>query len=458
MKRMFKTLAPLTLSVAIMAACGGEESGGETSGSDASGNSNNNADSGEQGDVVETGEAEQGVEATGDESVTLDMWIHQTGEDETDFYIKRIDEFNEANDDIYVNAEIIIDDGASSYSDSVNAALVAGNLPDILALDGPYVASFAEADIITSVDEYITDEDREDFVDSIIQQGTYNGELFSLGAMEASVPLYYNKDIFEEEGIAAPASIEEAWTWDEFLEVAQQLTTEDRYGLNLFMNYGVGEWLTFMGAPFVWSNNGELISEDGTTVDGYLNSPETVESLEFVKTLFEEEVVSLTPGEMQFEEGNAAMALGGPWIAVSAEDADFEWGMMPYPYKEVPKSPSGSMAYGITTLSEHPEEAFEVMAWMTNEESTIGLSEVTGMPPARHSAFEAMDHYDELPWSVMRDQVTETAHARPQTPAYPVLTDAFAQAFHAAALGEDVEEILNQQVDRVERELRRFQD
>lgn len=451
MKKALKWFLPMTLSFGLLAACGGDGEG-------SSAGTDQNGDGEEPSDVVETGEAEQGVEATGEESVVLDMWIHQTGEDETDFYIERIDAFNEAHEDIHVNVEIIIDDGGSSYSDAVNASLVAGNLPDVLALDGPYVASFAEADILLAVDEYMTDEDRNDFVDSILQQGSYDGQIYSLGAMEASIPLYYNKDIFEEEGIEAPTTIEEAWTWDEFLEVSKQLTTEDRYGLNLFMNYGVGEWLTFMGAPFVWSNGGELISEDGTTSDGYLNSAETVEALEYVKTLFEEGVVDLTPGEMQFEEGNAAMALGGPWIAVSADDADFEWGMMPYPYSETPVSPSGSMAYGVTSTTEYPEEAYAIMAWMTNEESVIGLSEVTGMPPTRESAFESMDRYDELPWSVMRDQVIETAKARPQTPAYPVLTDAFAQAFHAAALGEDIESVLEQQVQRVERELQRFHD
>ncbi|PYZ99232.1 ABC transporter substrate-binding protein [Alteribacter lacisalsi] len=437
----------------ILAACGGNDADSSTE------EAQNGGDEGDTpSDVVETGDVDQGVEASGDEDVVLDMWIHQTGEDETDFYIERIDAFNEANDHIHVNAEIIIDDGGSSYSDAVNASLVAGNLPDVLALDGPYVASFAEADILMAVDDYLSDEDRSDFVDSILEQGSYNGELYSLGAMEASVPLYYNKDIFEEEGIEAPETLEDAWTWDEFMEVAQELTTEDRYGLNMFMNYGVGEWLTFMGAPFVWSNNGDIISEDGTTSEGYLNGPETLEALEYVKSLFEEGVVDLTPGEMQFEEGNAAMALGGPWIAVSAEDADLNWGMMPYPYSEQMKSPSGSMAYGVTTSSEHPDEAFELMHWMTNEESVEGLSEVTGMPPARISAFESMDKYQELPWSIMREQVIETAHARPQTPAYPVLTDAFAQAFHAAALGEDIQPVLDQQVQRVERELQRFND
>ncbi|WP_247747371.1 sugar ABC transporter substrate-binding protein [Alkalihalobacillus sp. BA299] len=391
------------------------------------------------------------------EAIELDMWIHQSGEAETEFYQNRIAKFNEAHEgEIKINVQVVMDDGGSSYNDSLNAALVAGNLPDVLALDGPFVASYAEAEIIAPISQYISDEDKEDFVDSILEQGSYNGELYSLGAMESSVVLYYNKEIFEAEGIEAPTTLEEAWTWDEFIDVAKQLTTEDRFGLNLFMNYGVGEWYTYMGAPFVWSNGGDLISEDGTTVDGYLNGPESVEAFEFVKSLFEEGVVSLTPSETQFEEGKAAMALGGPWIAVSAENAGLDYGMMPYPYSEVPKSPSGSMAYAISSQTEYPEAAYQVMKWMTNEESTIGLSEVTGMPPSRKSAFESMEEYNELPKKIMRDQVVSTAHARPTTPAYPVLTDAFAQVFHAAALGEDPKGILDQQVQRVERELRRF--
>ncbi|QHT46351.1 ABC transporter substrate-binding protein [Bacillus sp. SB49] len=448
-KKLSYLLAGILL-VFMLSACSGE--------SDA----NSDADGGGSGenitsDTVETGSVDTSVEATGEEEVMLDFWIHQTGEDETNAYIELIDAFNKEHDDIHVNAEVIIDDGASAYSDSINAALVAGNLPDVMAVDGPYVSSFADAGVIQPIDKYIDEETKGQYVDSIIQQGTYNDELYSLGAMEASVMLYYNKDLLDEAGIEPADSIEEAWTWDELMENSKKLTTEDRYGLNLFMNYGVGEWLTFMGAPLAWSNGGALISEDGTTVDGYLNSPETMEAFQYVKELFAEGVVTDSPGEMQFEEGNAALALGGPWIAVSAEEAGLNWGMMPYPYKDEKVSPSGSMAYAVTNNTENPEAAVELMKWMTNEEATIKISKATGMPPAQKSAFENMEKFNELPWSVMKEQVMETAHARPATPAYPVLTDAFAQSFHAAALGEDVESVVEQQVQRVERELKRFE-
>ncbi|GEL07733.1 sugar ABC transporter substrate-binding protein [Salisediminibacterium halotolerans] len=458
MKKYFMLSSVLFLSGALAACNGGDEENLENAGEVAGNNANESNESNESNDdEVETGEVETDVEATGDESVELEIWIHQTNEDETAFYVDRIDAFNEAEDDIHVTTEVIIDDGASAYSDSVNASLVAGELPDVLAIDGPYTASFADADVIQSIDEYISDEDQDDFVDSIIQQGTYDGSLYTLGAMEGSAGLFYNKEIFEEEGIEAPTSIDDAWDWDEFLDVAKELTTEERYGLNLFFD-DVGEFMTFTGAPFIWSNNGALIAEDGSTADGYLNGPESVEAFEFVSTLFDEEVVSQSPPETQFQEGEAAMALTGPWMGLMAEDADMDWGIIPYPEKERAVSPSGSMAYGMTADSENPDEAYELLAWMTNEESAEGLSEVTGMPPSRESVFDSMEKYDDEPWSVIREQVTETAQARPATPAYPVLTDAFSEIYSAAAQDVDMQEIADQEVERVERELERFAD
>ncbi|KMJ55838.1 ABC transporter substrate-binding protein [Bacillus sp. LL01] len=442
MKKLLLMFMMLILSVLIVVGC--------SSSNEETGTSESNQD-----DSTDTSAAE----SSDGEPVTLELWIHQTNEKETQYYLDRAAEFNEAHEgEIYVEvAPPIIDEG-SSYNDAINTALVAGNLPDLIKLDGPFVSSYAASGVIMPIDEYVPEDELTDYVDSIVQQGSYDGKLYSLGAMESSVILYYNKEIFEAAGIEAPTSVEEAWTWDEFLAVAKDLTTEDHKGLNLFMNYGVGEWLTYMGLPFVWSNEGQLLSDDGTTAEGYFNGPETVEALEFVKTLFAEGVVDISPSEMQFEEGKAAMALGGPWIAVSAEEAGLDYGMMPYPYSKVPKSPSGSMAYAVTTKTEHPEEAAKFMLFMTDQESTIGLSQVTGMPPARESAFNEMSRYEELPLSVMKDQVINTAQARPQTPAYPTLTQLFAEAFQAAALGEDPQVILDQFVPRIDKELARFND
>lgn len=401
---------------------------------------------------------EDAVQKESGTPVELTMWAHQGQEKEVEFYKQRVKEFNENyKGKIKVNLEIIPSGQGHTYEDKINAAVSSNDAPDVMDMDGPFVANYAATGILQPLDAYISEEFKNGFVDSIIQQGTYDGKLYALGAMESSVALFYNKKIFEEEGIEVPTSLEEAWTWDEFYQVAKQLTTEDRYGVDLNMDEGVGEWLTYMGSVFVWSNGGRLIAEDGSAAEGYVNGPETVEALEFVRKLFNEKVVNIAPGPTDFEEGRAAMSLNGPWMIQGFDKyPELEWGLIPFPYSKEQKSPSGSWAWGVSAQSEHPEEAAEVVKWMTNTEAAVQLSSVTGMPPSRKDAFKELPHYDELPLKIIKEQVTNTAQARPTTPAYPVLTAKFAEAFHAAALNQDPKQALDQVANLVDRELERF--
>ncbi len=66
-----------------------------------------------------------------------------------------------------------------------------------------------------------------------------------------SIAMVYNKDIFDERGIAYPT---EDWTWQEMLDMAKELTfdrdgdgTTDVYGINYASNITQG-WLPFMAA------------------------------------------------------------------------------------------------------------------------------------------------------------------------------------------------------------------
>lgn len=40
------------------------------------------------------------------------------------------------------------------------------------------------------------------------------------------------------------------------------------------MTFPVGETSIYYYAPFIWANGGNLVSEDGLTVEGYFNSEE----------------------------------------------------------------------------------------------------------------------------------------------------------------------------------------
>ncbi|WP_159881522.1 ABC transporter substrate-binding protein [Paenibacillus puerhi] len=388
-------------------------------------------------------------------AVELKMWVHETNEKEDSFYRERIASFNKAHEGkIKVTLQgIPRGQSGTGYEDKINASIAAGELPDLLDLDGPNAAAYAKSGVIAPLDEHITKADLTDFVESIIQQGTYNNKLYMLGAMEASVVLYYNKKALEEAGIPIAKSVSEAWTMDQFYEYAKKLKKGDSYPVNFFMNYGVNEWQTFMGAPFVWSNGGDLIAADGSTTEGKLNSPETAEALTMIGKFFKDGLATLTPGEKDWEEQKSVLALGGPWIA--GDTKGYEWGMMPMPKFDVAKSPSGSWGYAITTQTKHPKEAAEVVKWMTNVETAVGLSNVTGMPPSRKSAFDQLPQYNEYPQKIIMEQLKNTAQARPRTPAYPMLSKEFAMLFYAAAAGEDIKPLLNEAVKRIDQSIKR---
>ena len=57
----------------------------------------------------------------------------------------------------------------------------------------------------------------------IISETMLDGEYYGLPYRSTLYSLYYNKDLFDKKGIAYPTKI----TWDEYLELARQLTYEE---------------------------------------------------------------------------------------------------------------------------------------------------------------------------------------------------------------------------------------
>ena len=111
------------------------------------------------------------------------------------------------------------------YEDKVNAAITTNSLPDVITLDGPNTAAYAKSKVITPLDDYLKDNNMEDVLDSIKQQGTYDGKFYAFGYSESNVGIYYNKKMFKEAGIdeSSLPTLKKPWTWDEFKAISQKL-------------------------------------------------------------------------------------------------------------------------------------------------------------------------------------------------------------------------------------------
>ena len=122
----------------------------------------------------------------------------------------------------------------------INAAVMSGDLPDIITVDGPNISAYAANGIIQPLGK-ISSEEKSQYLNSIIEQGTVDKKLYALGAMESSVGLYYNKDIIEKAGISIP-TMDNPWTWDEFYEVCNKLSkTIEKGDYPLDMIFPTGE-------------------------------------------------------------------------------------------------------------------------------------------------------------------------------------------------------------------------
>lgn len=136
-----------------------------------------------------------------------------------------VDGFNKENEGKYkaVTEYIPRSGSGGGYEDKVNAAITTNGLPDVITLDGPNTAAYAHSGVIAPLDDYLKDADMDDVLDSIIQQGTYDGKMYAFGFSESNVGVYYNKEMFKEAGITEEQlpTLDNPWTWSDFSKLVK---------------------------------------------------------------------------------------------------------------------------------------------------------------------------------------------------------------------------------------------
>jgi fructooligosaccharide transport system substrate-binding protein len=381
-----------------------------------------------------------------DDEIVVTFWRPINQESEELWYQKMVDDFNAQNKGkIRVEATAITRGDSFAYEDKLSSAAATDSLPDILMVDGPNIANYAYSNMLIPLDDFLTEDDRNDFLPSIMQQGTYQDKFWAVGLTEGTINIFYNKDMFRDAGIPEPPSNpDDAWTWGEFYDIAKKLTKDGVYGSN-FIQEKSGEWIIVAFMPFLVSNGVEFLSEDSTTADGYINSPAAVETAEYLKQFATEGLINVDPTPTEFQEGKSATKLAGAWLIPGLEDVDFEWGITFVPQnKQLSGSTSGGWSIGISPASKNTEAAWAFIDFLTNTKGSASMSvDGSNAPPTRLSSFDLTPVFSEYPYSVIKDTLVETGYARPVTPNYPIYTQKFSEAFYDILLGADVKSALD---------------
>ena len=349
--------------------------------------------------VVETVEVikevpiEKVVTAT-PETVTLEWWTVHSEEYTEEAQKGLVEQFNATHPYIHVNVTVL---PSSGFGEKMTTALGAGQ-------GGPDVAFFwdnnwwPEALVLNN---YI--EADPDFSTDIYFPGYFNtramwgNKIIGLPLGVGANFVMYNKDVFDAAGVAYPTA---DWTVDDYLDITAQLTNPDTKSWggdrprgpyrSIFFNHGA--------RPY---------SDDSTTVDGYLNSPETLAAYEWLWDLVNSGSTP-TPAELEvlgtegtgpvdlFLAGRLAMATLNQGHMLNAVEAGANFGIVPEP--GLPGQETYVHGWALTCSvwagTKHPQQAYEFLKYWVGPEGQRYLMENANLFPSIPSVladYEAAD-------------------------------------------------------------------
>ena len=145
--------------------------------------------------------------------------------------------------------------------------------------------------------------------------------------------------------------------------------------------------------PFLYQNGGRLLGDDMKTPE--IDSPAGIEALAWTQKWFTEELVppsttSKSDEEVEplFANGTIGMMLNGDWVLPAVGDLfgnDGEWGVTYMPRRAEMASDLGGNGLCVTSDSQNPEVAADVLKFLGEEENMEYFTTEANFLPTRKS-------------------------------------------------------------------------
>lgn len=263
--------------------------------------------------------------------------------------------------------------------------LIAGGDPPTTALiDGPVVRAVFQKGGAQDLTDRIKRDGikKEDYVETWFDEFLYKNKYYYFPVMRGgNAAMFYNKNLLEKVGAKLPT---EGWTLQDWLEVAQKTTRDERGtpptqggfdpGSATFGTERPGLW-----HPFLWTNGAELIDLDKNVC--VLDSPAAIETLQFLQDLVHKHKVTRnsfagTPsGADLFVQGR--LATRWDWFTeiprYRQEINNFDWDVVLLPQGKLKKQLGLYKGNGqtIPVGSKNPDAAWEFMKFLGGYDAQI---------------------------------------------------------------------------------------
>lgn len=360
--------------------------------------------------------------------------------------------FEEENPGINVEVQVTPWD---QYWPKLEASALGGSMPDTFIMHSQEIAKYAEGDVLMDLTEFIEESEQVNltkYPEDIVEVYSTENQTLGIPRDYDTIGLWYNKEIFDAAGIPYP---DETWTWDTLLETAIELTDEDEgiYGMLAPVNNQEGYY------SFLFQNDGYVLSEDKTQ-SGFRET-ETIEAMQFYVDLSLKHGVSPTAAQfadndrmVYFQSGRAAMGTFGSYQAstfsqneYTAENID----VTVLPKGERRATVYHGVANSISADTDHPEEAWKFVEFMSSEEGMRIMGDSGVTMPAHEDAGDAyIDAYPMYNLEPVLNQV-EFGEFKPYSKRTAIWSDSENELLMPVFSGErTVEEAAEDMVTEVE--------
>ncbi len=289
------------------------------------------------------------------------------------FIESKIAEYEAAHQDI----DIVVTSAQNDpYKEKIKIVIAMDDCPDIFfSWCGEFTERFIREDLVLDLTPYL--EADKEWKDSLLsaqlaEYTTKNGMTYGIPFRLDGKMFFYNKDIFEAQGLSIPA------TWDDFIAACDKLQAA---GITPIAYGNQDQWPS---AHYIGTLNQMLVSNEVRAVDyepttGEFTDPGYEEALTYYQKLipyFSKGANGMAHdmARTSFSQGQAAMVyvelVEIPYI--KQENADLNYGMFNFPTVEGAGDPSiltGSPeGFVVSSNTKYPDECIEFMKWFLGPE------------------------------------------------------------------------------------------
>ena len=429
--RLFTIISLLIVASLLAAACGGAQTPAPS-------------------DAGQPAATQPAAESSSGEVITLNMFQQQDAL-LVDAMRAILDDFEKENPNIKVNLDSA---PFAEYHNKLGTSFAGGNPPDVFWTD-IRTAGYAAQGVLLPLDEYITQENRDDYLPSAWNETMYEGKTYAVPLHQLTEGLFINTTMAEDAGITIPTSVENAWSWQEFIDAAKKMTkTEGDQTLvwGFSQQRPLQDWSVL---PLIIQHGGTTLSPDMKKASGYLNSQASVEALSWMGSWFNTEkidtVESIPDG---FPTGKIAIfqAPSSYRPLLESKFPDFKFTIAPM-FKDINCGvTTGGWNMGIAAATKHPKEAWMLVDYVTRTAHAKWVK-TSGYLPARTSVINSEPSFAEYPWNIFMEELQNCSVTRPPTPQYNFYFDTFKQAVTDIAVGQDAQQVLDAAAQKLDAEL-----